>query len=805
MITFQIEPLNDLLTAVEQLKTAGQTEAALTRYRVWLAQAANSPQAYAVWFNLGVELASLKRPHDAIAAYRQAIEIKADFVPAHFNLGTQLEYLGQPQQALKQWRDILAQQQPALLAEPSLHTLLLNNLGRLLEIEREYPEAEAMLAQSLRLDSNQPKALQHWLHLRQKQCAWPLCAELPDISPAQMHAAASALSTLALTDDPAQQLAIARRFVAEKVQPLTAPLAPLGGYGHRKLRIGYLSSDFCLHPVSLLTVELFELHDREHFVVHGFCWTREDGSALRRRIIAAMDQFTVIGDLNDDAAAECIRAQEIDILIDLQGLTSGARPNILVHRPAPVQISYLGFPGTSGHPALDYLIGDDYLLPQAEQAHYSEQPLRMPRCFQVSDRQREEAAPLPRSAYQLPNDVIVFCCFNNTYKITPDVFAVWMRILQRVPDSVLWLLADNPQVPLNLTREAAAHGIDSARLRFAGRVAPPVYLARYALADVFLDTFPFNAGTTASDALWMGLPVLTYSGRAFASRMAGSLLHTAELDTLIASDLVEYEEKAVALAHSPQQRLALRERVAALRQHEVFDMPTRTRELETLYRLALRERLGTHALPEMDIETAGAPATERQFLHIFCAEQHQTETLPIFQREQWRAMHCQLHSAAATDILSTINDIPNATVDAVYISHALEHLFLHEVKRLLAAARRVLKTDGFIVVTCTDLQIACELVAANRITEPLYQSPAGAITAIDLLFGHQAAIATGDTGMTHRSGFTRDTLVTALTAAEFGRIGVIARPENFDLWGFATKLRLNTDDFAALSQSVFIA
>ncbi|MBV5310944.1 methyltransferase domain-containing protein [Chromatium okenii] len=801
MTTSQIEPLTDLFNAIEQLKTAGHIEAALARYRVWLAQAANSPTAYAVWFNLGVELASLKRPHDAIAAYRQAIDIKADFVPARFNLGTQLEQLGQPQLALTQWRDILAQQQPALLADLSLHTLTLNNLGRLLEIEREYPEAEAMLAQSLTLDSNQPKALQHWLHLRQKQCAWPLCAELPGVSPAQMIAAASALSTLALTDDPAQQLAVAQRFVTEKVKPLTEPLAPVGGYGHRKLRIGYLSSDFCLHPVALLTVELFELHDREQFTVHGFCWTRDDGSLLRRRIIAAMDQFTQIGDVDDEAAAQCIRAQEIDILIDLQGLTSGARPNILVQRPAPVQISYLGFPGTSGHPALDYLLGDDYLLPESEQVHYSERPLRMPRCFQVSDCQREEAAPLQRATYQLPDDVIVFCCFNNTYKITPDVFTVWMRILQRVPDSVLWLLADNPQVPLNLTREATQHGVDPARLRFAGRVAPSVYLARYALADLFLDTFPFNAGTTANDALWMGLPVLTYSGRAFASRMAGSLLHAAGFDTLITTNLHDYEEKAVSFAQSPEQRLALRQQVAALRQQDLFDMPTRTREVETLYRLALRERLGADALPEI---TPDVTTSERQFLRVFCASQHQTDTLPIFQREQWRELQCHLN-AASTDILSTINNITDATVDAVYINHALEHLFFHDAARLLTAARRVLKADGFIVVVCADLQAICGLIAANRATEPLYQSTAGAITALDLLFGHQAAIAAGDTGMAQRSGFTRDSLAAALTTAGYGRVGVISRPEHFDLWAFATKRLLAADDFAALSQTVLMA
>jgi SAM-dependent methyltransferase len=592
-----------------------------------------------------------------------------------------------------------------------------------------------------------------------------------------------------------------------------------------------------------LTVQLFELHDRERFSVHGFCWTREDGSAVRRRIIAAMDQFTRIGELDDDAAAQCIRAQEIDILIDLQGLTSGARPNVLMQRPAPVQISYLGFPGTSGLPTLDYLLADAFLLPEAQRAQYSEQPLLAPYCFQISDCRREQAPPLTRAAVGLPDDAFVFCCFNNNYKITEEVFGAWMRILQQVPGSLLWLLADNPSVPLNLRREAQQRGIDPQRLVFAERVAPPVYLTRYTLADVFLDTFPFNAGTTANDALWMGLPVVTRSGRAFAARMAGALLHAAGLDELIVDTLAEYEALAVRLAQSPPTLLALKTAVAKLREHGgVFDMPARVRDIEALYLRAYEEKCpldqpppaplfqrgeeippappfskGGDKKPPLEHSATPSPPLEKGvggidqkdelkpcFLTLGCGlRQNSAPTLPLFQREGWREIRYNCDPTTQPDIVGALTDlqaVAAATVDAVYLHHTLELLYLHETALVLTEARRVLKPDGFLVVICADLQAACAKIAANALTEPLYHTATGVITPFDVVFGHQHA---GQPGWAHHCGFTRDSLVAALNRANFGRVGVIARAEYCDLWGFATKQLCSAAEFTALSQRVF--
>jgi predicted O-linked N-acetylglucosamine transferase (SPINDLY family) len=295
-----------------------------------------------------------------------------------------------------------------------------------------------------------------------------------------------------------------------------------------------------------------------------------------------MDHFVRIDKISDEAAARLIREAEIDILVDLQGQTAGARANLLAYRPAPIQITYLGLPATTGLPSIDYVIADRFLIPESEAPFYSEKPLYMPNVYQVSDRNRP-IGPIPtRESCGLPADGFVFCSLNNNYKYTPEMFAVWMRILHRTPGSVLLLLSDNPWAEANLVREAQDQDIEKNRLVFAARALPPDYLARYAVVDLFLDTFPFNAGTTANDALWMGLPVLTYTGRSFASRMAGALLTAAKMEELITYNLADYEEKAVALASNPQECKRLRDHLAVV--HEsgaLFDTPLFVRNLET--------------------------------------------------------------------------------------------------------------------------------------------------------------------------------------------------------------------------------
>jgi predicted O-linked N-acetylglucosamine transferase (SPINDLY family) len=569
-----------LINTANQLEAAGQAPLAAVLYQTWLARNP-SPYAYAGYFNAALSLANAGDLVAAEACYRKALEIHPAFVQPRLNLAMLYERQGQPERALEELRWVEQNVAANTPENAGFVVMALNHLGRLLEARKELAQASTYLTRSLALEPKQPDALHHWVHLRQKQCLWPVYEALPGVTPQAMHDATSALAMLSICDDPAAQLASATRYASKKILSTVPRLSGAQAYGHKKLRIAYVSSDFCLHPVSMLMVELFELHDREHFEVFGYCWTPEDGSALRQRVIKAMDQFHRIGGLSDLAAAQLMRAHEIDVLIDLQGQTSGARANLLAYRPAPIQITYLGLPATTGLPSIDYVIADRFLIPEAYAPFYSEKPLYMPDIYQVSDCQRQ-VGPIPsRASCGLPPTGFVFCSLNNNYKFTPEVFAVWMHILQRTPDSVLWLLSDNPWAQANLRREAAERGVSPERLIFSGRVAPENYLARYACADLFLDTFPFNAGTTANDALWMGLPLLTCCGRSFAARMAGALLSAADLPELITYNLADYEEKAVSLAQDNAQCQALRMRLAETKNSGVlFNTPLFAKNLE---------------------------------------------------------------------------------------------------------------------------------------------------------------------------------------------------------------------------------
>ena len=595
----------DLFQAGQNLVDAGHRPLGIKLYQAWLANTA-SPFAYAAQFNLAVMLSDAGDTAGAEAAYRMALAQNPKFNEGHLNLGTLLERLKRPDEALASWRNLLEYSNPELPADKPFCIQALNNLGRLLEIQKDFPAAEDMLTRSLRIDPKQKNVITHWVHLRQKQCKWPVYStSASGISEEELMGATSALAMLSASGDPAQQLAASRRFVEEKVVQNVAPLSGPQGYGHDRLRIGYLSSDFCSHAVSILTAELYGLHDRSKVEVFGFDWSREDGSPLRARVLAGMDHHIRIHTISDEEAAHLIRLHEIDILVDLHGLTLGARPNILAYRPAPVQITWLGLPGPTGMTSIDYVIADPFVLPPELEPYFTEKPLHMPRTFQINDRQRIIGARPTRAANKLPEDAFVFCAFNNNFKINPEMFGTWMRILKRVPGSLLWLVADSPEVRTNLARQAELAGVAAERLVFADRVVPADYLARYQVADLFLDTAPFNGGTTASDALWAGLPVLTCAGRTFSSRMAGSLLQAVDMPQLITHNLEDYEERAVKLGLDRPQVETLKQQLQDNRMNcALFDSAQFVRDLEDRYQqIAIKGNAGLKA-PEF----AGARA-----------------------------------------------------------------------------------------------------------------------------------------------------------------------------------------------------
>jgi len=577
--------LPEVMSAAAQLQQAGQAEAAVALYDCWIRHSP-SPLRHVACFNWGTMLSSLGRDDEAEAAYQLALQHHAGFAPALLNLGHLLERRGQKDEALALWRQVTDGSDPTVLPEHRLHAL--NNSARLLETLKRYPEAEALMRRSLEARPTQNDVIQHYVHIRQKQCAWPWYQPVGEVTPNQLLLGTSALAMMSVSDDPVMQLLSAQRFAWERVpKPPAEALYAARPPRHGRIKLAYLSGDLHMHAVGLLMPELLELHDRSRFEVWAFDWTPESDTPQRKRLRAAIDQHVRLDGVDDHTAARLIAEAGIDVVIDLQGLTNGARPAILGHRPAPVQVSYLGLPGTSAIPGVDWMLADRFVMPPELVPYCTEQPIYVPHCYQVSDRQREVAPRPERSTYALADDAFVFCSFNNNHK-----FAAWMRILAAVPGSVLWLLADNDTARANMLARAQAEGVAAERLVFAPRVAPPEYLARFQCADLVLDTFPYNAGTTASDALWMGTPILTRAGRTYISRMAGSLLTAVGLPDLVTHNLADYERLAITLGRNPA-RVASYKRYLAEegRRSPLFDLPLLVRDIEAEFeRLALAAR-----------------------------------------------------------------------------------------------------------------------------------------------------------------------------------------------------------------------
>jgi predicted O-linked N-acetylglucosamine transferase (SPINDLY family) len=544
--------LGSVIAAAESLGSGRGLPEVIQLYSDWLAaQPPGTRDAHAAWFNLATEHSNAGDLPSAVQAYRSALAIRPDFQPAAMNLGLLLERQGHKPDALQVWTNALQTDEA--------RTGLLNQRARLLEECGLLADAAEAMRTSLLTKHDQPDVVQHWVHGRQKMCQWPVLSEtIPGLSQHDLIAQSGPLTALALTDDVATQRAVAAAWIARKTQPAPEHLAPPDGYSHDRIRIGYLSSDFCSHAMSYLIVELFERHDRARFEIHGYCASPEDGSPIRARVIAAFDRFTSVRALSDEAAARRIRDDEIDILIDLNGLTAGGRLQILRWKPAPVQATYLGFIGPVPLPELDYMLCDEFVVPPAIAAAYQPTPLLIENMYQANDSKRIVGAPMTRAQAGLPGDRFVFCCFCNYYKITESLFAGWMDILRRTGNAVLWLVDDNQWARQNLRLRAMVAGIDPARLIFAGRTDPASYMARLAVADLFLDTFPYNAGTIASDAIRMGLPLITLAGQSFASRMAASLLHAIGADTGVTETLDDYVATAVALVTDRDRYLAFR-------------------------------------------------------------------------------------------------------------------------------------------------------------------------------------------------------------------------------------------------------
>jgi len=537
------------------------------------------PGSADIQYNLGTVLQSLQRMEEAVASYDEAIRLAPDHGKAHDNRGGALLALGRLEEALASY-DAALRFDPA---EPTLHynrANVLQQLGRLDEAIDGYRRA-------LTLRPGYVEAQGQLLYQQARVCDWDDIDGVADLARIGVETGAiSPFAMLALEDEPERHLARARKWVSEKYKGLGL-LGPRPQAASPVIRVGYFSADFHNHATMHLIGRLLETHDRSRFEIHAFSYgTRRD--ALSDRAAAAVDRFHDVGGMSDKEIAAVAREQGIDIAVDLKGHTQEMRLGIFSYRPAPVQIGYLGYPGTTGAHFIDYIIADDFVIPEGSRHLYTEKVITLPGCYQVNDDGRTISdRAFTRDELGLPDGGFVFCSFNASYKIRPLEFDIWMRLLSQVEGSVLWLLGDNRWAEANLRGEAEARGIDPDRLVFAERMALSDHLARHRCADLFLDSFNCNAHTTASDALWAGLPLLTRAGEGFAARVAGSLLNAVGLPDLVVGSAEEYEVLALRLATDPDHLAAVRARLAAARATApLFDTDAFARHVESAYELA---------------------------------------------------------------------------------------------------------------------------------------------------------------------------------------------------------------------------
>ena len=570
------------------LQGQGKLEEAVVCYHRALELKPDYAEAHS---NLGNALKQQGKLDDAVVCYRRALELKPDYAEAHFNLGNALQEQGKLEEAVICYRR-------ALELKPDF-ALPYSNLGNALQGQGKLEEAVVCYRWALELKPDDLSTLCALVHQLQHLCCWEDLAVLSQrvvegvAKPADGGIAAP-VSTFSFLAMPAlttaeQQLRCAKQWVSQKLSAISSPVRnPARNRTSdlkSKIAIGYLSADFHSHATAWLIAELIEKHDRDRFTVFGYSYGPDDRSPTRRRLVNAFDRFVDVKHTSFAETAHLIAADEVDILVDLKGYTEHARTQILSLCPAPIQVNYLGYPGTMGAAFMDYILVDDFVVPPEQQPFYTEKLVHLPGCYQVNDSLREISAHTPsRAECGLPEQGFVFCSFNNSYKITPAIFKIWMELLKAVPGSVLWLFEGNCFVPANLRSEAKIQGVAADRLVFAPRQPLPDHLARHRLADLFLDTLPCNAHTTASDALWAGCPVLTLTGETFASRVAGSLLRTIGLPELITTSLEEYQALALRLARNADLLADLRGRLEVNRQRSpLFDGSQFARNLEQAY------------------------------------------------------------------------------------------------------------------------------------------------------------------------------------------------------------------------------
>lgn len=555
----------------------GNLDAATESYRKTISMNPGFAEAH---YNLGVVLQTQGRIEDAVTSYQTAISLNSGYAKAHYNLGLALQEKSELEAAIASYRR-------AIQSRPE-YAEAHNNLGLALYEQDRLEEAVASFLNAISFDPGYANAHSNLFAAQLRRCDWEhyaASAETVIRAVNENRQGVDPFLFLAISKSAEEQLSCARIYIAKKHPPSRTPLWTGQRYDHDKIRVAYLSADFHNHATAYLMAELFETHDKGRFEITAISFGADAKDSMRERLRSTFNRFIDVRRKSDREVAGLLKEWEIDIAIDLKGYTKDNRTGILSHRPAPIQVNYLGYPGTMGVPYIDYILTDQYVIPPEQHACYTEKVVCLPDSYQVNDSKRNIAGRTPtRAEVNLPEEGFVFCCFNNNYKITPDIFDIWMRLLKQVAGSVLWLLEDNTAAAANLGREAAKRGIAPERLVFAPRMNLDEHLARHRLADLFLDTPIYNAHTTASDALWAELPVLTCIGSTFAGRVAASLLHAIGLPELITHNLEEYEALALNYATTPAMQAEIRAKLMRNRTtHPLFDIDRFRHHIEAAY------------------------------------------------------------------------------------------------------------------------------------------------------------------------------------------------------------------------------
>lgn len=752
------------------LVDCGKTQQAIASFRRALEI---NPDYAGAHNSLGAILKVMGHLDPAVSSLRRALQIDPDFAQAHCNLGTALQELGQLDAAVACYRRALEINPEDADAHNNLGTAL-NDLGRLEDAVASYRRALAIKPDYAGVRSNLL-----FIH-----------NYLADRSAEDLLAEARRYGELAL----------------RKASPQTrwSNISVAG----RCLRVGLVSGDLRMHPVGhfldgVLTalssiaagrVELFGYAN--HYVT----------DELTERIKACCRGWHSAVGISDEDLARQIREDGIDILIDLVGHTAHNRLSMFAWKPAPVQVSWLGYFATTGVTAIDYFLADPWTLPESEEVYFTEKIWRLPEtrlCFTAPDVDLQ-VAPLPA----LTNGYVTFGCFNNLTKMSDAVVALWAGVLTSVPGSRLLLKAtqlNGSATRVSVVERFAAHGIGADRIFMEGSSSRTEYLTAYHQVDIALDPFPYPGGATTVDSLWMGVPVLTLTGDRFLSRQGVGLMMNAGLPDWVAADADDYVARA-ALHASDVQRLArLRE---GLRQQVLGSPIFDAQRFAVHFEAALRGMWQTWCSGRTGAANRESKTKPmKTFLHVGCGPKHKDETTGGFNTDEWTELRLDINEDVAPDIVGTILDmsaVADGAVDALFSYHNIEHVYAHEVPIALAEFRRVLKPEGFMIVSCPDLQSVCQLIAEDKLTDPAYISDAGPITPLDILYGYRPSLQQGNLYMAHRCGFTENVLIAALQQAGFGSVvsGTRGYPA-YDIWVLASKESQSEEEMAVLAEAHF--